>query len=159
VPTHRVIVCGEPFSGNRVMRSLLRRLGCEVMILHGIGDLPRFAQKGSRKYERARERLDEWEPTHAVMLVRSAPIHELSIVRNGGDKDHNVLDRDAQLFDVCDAVLTYRIPLKAISYEALVEDPRGHARWLAAWMGIEASVAEGVELDWIHDGNAKYREY
>jgi len=151
----RVLICGEPYSGNRMMKGVLRRMGCDAIILHGIGDLPRFAQRDSRKHERARERLDRWQPTHAVMMVRSAVFREESLRAKNLHADPNIADRDAQLLDVCHAVLTYRLPLKAIGYEAFVEDPRGHVDWLAGWLGVEVG---DVDLTWIHDGNAKYRE-
>jgi hypothetical protein len=154
----RVIVCGEPYSGNRMMMRALESLGCAATILHGINDLPRYTDFGSSLWRRNKERLSWYSPTHAVIPVRAISHREKSALildPHGAVRD---MPRDLSIFDVCNLVIDYHLPCKMVSYEGFVEDPRACLIWLAEWMGIDAKVAETVDTSWVFDANQKYRD-
>jgi hypothetical protein len=140
-----------------MMARALGYCGSAALVLHGIRDLPRYSDFGTSVWRRAKERLEWFKPTHAVIPVRSIAWREPSLLRNdpgGGIRD---LNRDEPIWDIAHFLVDYGVPCKMVSYEGFVEEPRAHLLWLAKWMDLPIEPVEAMDLDWIHDGNAKYR--
>jgi len=154
----RVLICGEPYSGNRMLNTIMGQLGCAATIMHGVGDLPRREGVEPHIYRKMRERFELFCPTHAIMPVRSIPCQQRSLFKHDRAGSIWRKGRDQPTWDVCRVVVDYRIPMKVVSYEAFIETPREHLIWLADWMGVEKRIVDNTDLSWLFDGNQKYRD-
>lgn len=110
-------------------------MGFTGWIYHGWGD----AERGLKKLD----------PTHAVMPTRSAVYREMGCQKRGAVPP----TEDADTWNIMRAVIHWRLPFKAVSYEAFIEDPEGHVRWFRNWFG---SGKTDVDTEWIVNGNEKY---
>lgn len=145
----RAVVCGLPFSGNRLVRDLCKKAGVQAYVWHGS---PYPAVDGPKGNKRAGCR--------AIIPVRDPLIQfSATVARLKRGENHPLADEQDFRADVIAGLAG--IPTVIISYRSIVDDPIGTGRHLWHHLGVEPPPDASVEDLWgqeIYDGDLKYQE-
>jgi len=134
----KILICGQPSSGNRLVATILKAAGAETEILHTYEEIRDADQWGMR-------RDPAWQGM--VVIIRSQPFWDASIDKQG---DRRALIRqsagvgagDGSLLELLFLTLTaakpLHIPSAVITYEALVHHPEEICAHLYSTFGLTA---------------------
>ena len=155
-----VAVCGITASGNRVLARSLTKFGIGSGVYHGDDIGIRYIREAKAKHGNG---------IAAIIPVRSIVWRRASIIkRRGADYDEST-DDEFPPFTLNDEILTNRIlevlvelkiPVRAISYEAFVENPTEHLYILLHWLGSKIPLVQVRKIcpaSSFFDSNEQYR--
>lgn len=155
--------CGKISSGNRVIIRIFEQAGVAGWVVHGTPIQDGLGKDLGRAERRSCERMLEQieDPAMrvlAVIPVRSQHYRRMSIERHTEHRWATARwNEDWMMIRLLDMLMTHSVPTRLVSYEALVLHPEAEANDIMEWAGLEHRFATH-DLDWLVDGNEKYRE-
>jgi hypothetical protein len=130
----KVIICGPPNSGNRLVRAILKRGGADI----------------TAKVLHSPEQIKEYGATRAILIVRSQPFWTRKIIKayetiNGMEHRHSKFVLEA-------LQALYPLEPLIVTYEALVAHTEDVAKSIYEYCDIDLDPSIPLE---VYDANAR----